>query len=295
MKFAPDKTACQFAGPTWRSTSQKLVLCTLFACLVAVAAAMIGCGGGSSNLSTSAACTGGPYNVVGDWTLTTSSASGPGVINSSGLAVFFQTNTSVPAPGDTAVFPTISGACSFSGTATAYATQFSGGGSTSNTVSGTVSSTTSISGTISGTSSGTTNFSMTSNSPLSGSVKALSGNQWLGEFEGMTVPVIWNIVFSSTGSGSSMSFNGFGTAPDGSACYMSGTFNQEGGSGTDLNVFDVSITSLDGGCPLEASVTGLGFESSSDYFNLNGNAPGTYFYAIPSNSAAVLEIFPQTP
>ncbi len=293
MKFALSKTACQSAEPNWRSTSHKLVLCASCVCLVAVAAAMFGCG--SSSSPTTAACTGGPYNVVGDWTLTTPSASGPGVINSSGLAVFFQTNTNIPAPGDTAVFPSISGACSFSGTATAYGTQASGGDSASNTVSGTVSSSTSISGTISDTSSGAANFSITSISPLSGPVTALSGNQWLGEFEGLTVPVIWNIVFSSTGSGSSMSFNGFGTAPDGSTCNMSGTFTQEGGSGTDLNVFDISVASLDGGCPLGATVTGVGFESSSDYFNLNGNATGTYFYAIPSNSAAVFEIFHQTP
>ncbi len=295
MKFAPGKTNCHFAGRRWRLISHKLLLLSSFACLVAVAAAMIACGGSSKSSTVNSACTGGPYDVTGDWTLTTPSASGPGVINSSGLAVFFQTNTNVPAPGDTAVFPAILGACSFSGTGTAYATEASGGGAASNTVTGTVSSANSISGTISATSSGNSNFSMTSNSPLSGSVTALSGNQWIGEFEGQSVPVIWNIVLSSTGSGSSMSFVASGAQPSGAICYMSGTFTQEGENVTNLNVFDISITSLDGGCPLGATVTGVGFESNSDYFNLNANAPGTYFYAIPSNSAAVLEIFQQTP
>jgi len=227
--------------------------------------------------------------------LTTTSASGEGVIGSSGLAIFFQTTTAVPASGNTVVLPSISGACSLSGSGTAYATQVAGGVSAAETVEGTVASASSISGTVSRSDSETQNFSLTANSPLNGSVQALSGNQWLGEFEGMTVPVIWNIVLSSTGSGSSMSFNGFGTRPDGSNCNMSGTFNQEGGIGTNLNVFDVSITSLDAGCPLEATISGLGFESNSDYFNLNGGAAGTYFYAIPSNTAAVLEIFQQTP
>jgi hypothetical protein len=92
-----------------------------------------------------------------------------------------------------------------------------------------------------------------------------------------------------------MSFVASGAQPSGAICYMSGTFTQEGENVTNLNVFDISITSLDGGCPLGATVTGVGFESNSDYFNLNANAPGTYFYAIPSNSAAVLEIFQQTP
>jgi hypothetical protein len=156
-----------------------------------------------------------------------------------------------------------------------------------------VTSATSISGTIAGTATGNVNFSDVPNSPLNGPVTALSGVQWTGEFEGAADPIIWNINFLSAGNNNSVSFRGFGTNRDGTTCDMSGTFNQEGGNAANLNVFDISITSLNGGCPLGATVTGVGFESNSDYFNLNGNAAGTYFYAVPSNGASVLEIFHQ--
>lgn len=256
-----------------------------FCCLAAIAAFSIGCGSGSASFRGPGPCT-GTFDVVGDWTLTTPTASGPGVIGSSGLAVFVQTNQ--PTPGDTVTYPAITGACAFSGTATAYITQAAGGGTASDTVSGNVNSTTSISGSI--TNGG--NFSMAPNSPLSGSVTALSGNGFSGAFIGSTqLPLIWNIVLTPSGTGVSMSFSGFGTLASGADCFMSGTFNQEGGNLSTLNVFDISITSLDTGCPIGGTITGLGFESSTDYFGLNGGAPGTYFYAIPSTAAMVLEVF----
>jgi hypothetical protein len=73
---------------------------------------------------------------------------------------------------------------------------------------------------------------------------------------------------------------------------VSGTFNQEGGDLSTLNVFDTSITFSGSGCPATGTLTGVGFESSSDYFSMNGKAQGTYFYAASSSSAAVFEIFP---
>jgi len=85
-----------------------------------------------------------------------------------------------------------------------------------------------------------------------------------------------------------MSFTGV----DVDACSVVGTFTQEGGNVSNLNVFDVSITYAGSICPATGTITGLGFESSSDYFGITGGATGTYFYAISSSGAAVFEIFP---
>ncbi len=266
---------------------RNVVLSLSFVCLALIGVMTMSCGGSSS--SGTGACTGGPYNVVGDWMLTTSgsggSSSGPGVINNSGLAVFFQTTTTSPAPGDTVVMPSITGTCSFSGTGTAYGTPASGGGTASDTVQGNVNSATSISGTLSNGNS----FSLAADSPLTGSVTALSGSGWIGEIEGWTGDNVWRLTFAPTGSNASMNFSG-----SNNLCDISGTFTQEGGNASDLNVFDVSITYTIGvGCP--ESVSGLGFESSSDYFNLNGGAQGMYPYAASSSSASVIEIFKQAP
>jgi hypothetical protein len=269
---------------------RKLPLLFFFLCLLLIAALAIGCGGNSSTTLTTG-CSGGPYDVVGDWTLTVSgsgnTSSGPGVINSSGLAVFFQTTTTVPSAGNTVVFPAITGSCSFSGAGSAYGTQASGSQSASDTVSGTIASATSMSGSIS---DGNT-FTLAPNSPLTGSVTALSGNTWAAQFQGTTNPLTWNIVMLPTGTNNSMTMTGSATNHDGSICHMSGTFTEETANSTNLNVFDISIASLDAGCPVGATVTGIGFESNTDYFDMNGNAAGTYFYAVPSTTAAVLEIY----
>ncbi len=264
---------------------RNLAVVVSFVSLAFVAAIITSCGSSGTHLGTM--CTGGPFNVVGDWTFSSGSASGPGAIDPSGLAVFFQTSTAVPAPGDTVVLPTITGACSFSGTGVAFGTPGSGGGSASNPVTGSVNSATSISGSIS---NGNT-FTIVPNSPLSGSVTALSGNGWLAEVEGATNPIIWNLSFTPSGTGNSMTFAGSGQIVGGSLCNISGTFNQQGTTAANLNVFDISITSSDAGCPIGGTATGIGFESSSDYFAMHGNAAGTYFYAALSNSASVFEIF----
>jgi len=157
------------------------VLSLSLLCLAAWCALAVGCGSSSSKTTTG--CTGGPYNVVGDWTLTiTSGLSGPGVIGSSGSALFFQTDSVMLASGDTIVMPAISGACSFSGTATGYTTSAGGGGSMTATLQGNVNSATSISGTVTGGST----FTVVPNSPLTGSVASFSGTRhgnvggWIG-------------------------------------------------------------------------------------------------------------------
>ena len=266
---------------------RNFVLPLVLLCLLTTCALTLNCG--SSNSKFVANCTGGPFNVAGDWMITLTgsggSVSGPGVINSAGLAVFFQTTNTVPAPGDTAMFPAITGTTCFSGTGTSYGTPFSGGGSASDTVQGTVNSNTSISGTLSNGSS----FSMVSDSPLTGSVTPLSGS-FLAEIEGQLTAAIWQLTFVPGGTGSSMSF--FGT--DGMSCTISGTFTQEGGNVSNVNIFDVSMTLSGVGCPA-TTVSGLGFESSSDYFGINGGLAGTYLYSMSSSSALVFEIFTQGP
>jgi hypothetical protein len=268
---------------------RNLVLSLSLLCLLAICAMTINCGSSSSSNSGGVQnCSGGPFNVVGDWNITLSggggSVSGPGVINTAGLAVFFQTTNTVPAPGDTAVFPAITGASCFSGTATAYGTPLSGGGSMTDTVTGNVNSATSITGTLSNGSS----FIMASGSPLTGSVLPLSGS-YLGEIEGALTPAIWQLTFTPTGAGSSMSFSG----SDGASCDVSGTFGQEGGNVSNINVFDSSMT-FSGTCPDTGTgtVTGLGSESGTDYFLINGGMAETYLYSASSTSALVFEIFP---
>lgn len=253
--------------------------------LAAWCALTVGCGSSSSSKTTG--CTGGPYSVVGDWTLTiTGGLSGPGVIGSSGSALFFQTDSVMLASGDTIVMPTISGTCSFSGTATGYTTSAGGGGSMTATLQGSVNSATSISGTITGGST----FSAMPNSPLAGSLTAFSGTMhgtmggWIGPGN------FWTFTFTPSGAGAGMTFTGVDAEPNG--CAVSGTFSQEGENISSLNVFDVSITYSGSGCPAAGTTTGLGFESGSDYFGPAGGAPGTYFYAISSSGATVFEIFP---
>ncbi len=214
---------------------RKYLVSVSLVCLVTLAATIISCGGSSS--STQTACTGGPYDVVGNWTLdvtgTGVSTSGPGVISTSGAAVFFQTSTTTPAPGDTVTMPAITGTCSFSGMATAYGTSASGGGTTTATVQGNVNSASSISGSI----SNGNKFSLVPGSPLTGSVAALSGSM-IGSVAGWVGPGnLWQLSFTPTGSNSSMSFGG----ADVDGCNVSGTFDQEGGNVSNLNVFDVSI------------------------------------------------------
>ena len=59
-------------------------------------------------------------------------------------------------------------------------------------------------------------------------------------------------------------------------CDINGTFTQEGSVASNLNVFDVSITyTQEAGCPESGS--GVGFESSVDYFNVQRRPTGPLF------------------
>jgi len=79
---------------------------------------------------------------------------------------------------------------------------------------------------------------------------------------------------------------------DGDTCDVTGTFTQEGSN----NVFDVSMTFTGASCVITGTQTGLGFESTTDYFTMNGSAAVTYLYAdlLATGSPVVLEIFPSS-
>lgn len=267
--------------------TRKFALFLSFGCLILLGLLMIGCGG---------SCT-GRYNVVGNWDINVGNdspnLSNPGVISSSGLAVFESVSARYSIGGveqlvpDVMVMPSITGACSFSGTGTDYG--FDGPSSVAFSMSGKVKSTTSIGGTIetSPTSIGgavqTNGYSMGPISPLSGSV-AILPNSMSGEIEGPATDSL-TLTFSSTGenNNSSMTVSGSDTG----GCTVSGTLNQEGSS----NVFDVSIAISGSKCPL-STLSGLGFESNWDVFDLNPpGVPGAYMYVISSSSDEVLEIY----
>jgi hypothetical protein len=253
-------------------------LSLLLICLGAWCAFTVGCG--SSNSSTTS-CT-GSYTVVGDWQGTLGSGSDQvslvGVINSSGDAAFFDNIA------DIAVLPTISGACSFSGTATLYSSTEDPGGvdTASGSVSGNVTSDSALngSGTINGTSFP---FSLASYSPLS-SVTALSGETF-----GYAIGQPETDDMSLTLSGTSNSITFAGT--DAFGCSISGTFTEESTN----NVYDVTydVGNTDS-CTGPGNLTGIGFESSTDLLDVDENGSGTYAYAIITSSAGpfVLEIVP---
>ena len=213
----------------------------------------------------------GPYDVVGNWQVGFSStvgasSSGFGVIDSAGLAGFFDNS------GNIFQLPAINGATSFSGNLNAYAVNgnpFSGGVyDLSGTAQGTVSSAIVIAGhfTASGT-SGT--FTVDPYSPLSGSYAPLLGayNAKLLGF----VDVV-NFTFASNGS-----FTG-ADAPNSQAsgCAFNGTLTQQGSS----DVFDISYSTIASNGCVANTLTGVAFESNRDYFNVNNGADSAYFYAI---------------
>jgi hypothetical protein len=269
---------------------RKLALYFSFVSLGVVAAITVACGGSSN--STPKACTGGPYNVVGDWQVTVSDIGGGsgmlyGAIDSSGLGLFFDYNL-VSGSGDSVEMPTISGSCSFSGNITAYPEPSPISGSpVVDAAQGNVTSNTSITGSFTGTNgdpSGT--FTATACSPLTGAVAAINGDK-TGSVQGSIngQPVLLPATFTPSGSNNSMSFT-TSTIPN---CTVSGTFTEVGTS----NVFDVSMTFAGTGCAITGTFTGIGFESSSDYFSLNGSNPDTYLYAdiLASNNTFVVEFF----
>jgi len=270
---------------------RKFILLLSFVSLVLIAAMTISCGG-SSNSNNIKTCGGGPYNVVGPWQLTASNAGGSltayGAIDSAGLALFFD-NSLTTGSGDTLQLPSITGACSFSGNLTAYPEPGgpNSGQVVTDSVQGNVTSPSSITGTFTGSASG--NFSAAPFSPI-GTVTAVTGPMG-GEVQGTLngVPLLFSLNFTQSGSNNSM---GFTTAVINERdCTVAGTFTEQGTS----NVFDVSITFTGTQCGIAAgTVTGIGFESSSDYFNITGGAAGTYLYAdmLASSNTFVMEFLP---
>ena len=269
---------------------RKFLLPLFLFCLAAWCVTTFGCGS-----SAPAKCTGGPYNVVGNWQSTfnvgDASLTGYGVINSAGLALFFDNSAVGFQTGDTLELPSISGACAFSGDFIIYAEPGSvpAGNSivTTDTATGNITSTTAISGTFTGPTAG--KFSAASFSPLSGAPTALTGAMTAnsqGTINGNAI--LLDLTFSAAGSGASMSISG----SDGNTCDVTGTFTQEGSN----NVFDVSITFTGASCVITGTQTGLGFESTTDYFTMNGNAGVTYLYAdlLANGNPVVLELFPSS-
>jgi hypothetical protein len=269
---------------------RKCLLPVAFVSLAAIAAFTLGCG--SSSKTTTISCD-TVYNVVGDWQITVattggSSVTGYGAIDSSGLALFFDTDANEGDSGDTLEMPSLTGNCSFTGNLTAYAEPggLDSGSVVSVAAQGNVTSNTAITGTFSGSSSGT--ISATAFSPLSGSPTALTG-ALNGEVEGAIngQPVLLPLTFSQSGSNQSMSFTtNSNQSPN---CSVNGTFTQAGTN----NVFDVSMTFAGSDCALTGTFTGIGFESSTDYFNFNNGATGTYLYAdiLDSSDTFVMEIY----
>jgi hypothetical protein len=257
-----------------------------FMCLVLVGGLAMSCGSSNSGIKP---CTGGPYDVVGDWQITVSatgggSVTGYGAIDTAGLALFFD------ASGDTLQLPTLTGTCAFSGSITSYGEPGpppNGGIEVTDTVTGSVNSATSITGSFTGTGTPSGTISAAPFAQLTGSVTAVSGSKTgavQGSFNG--TPILLATTFTPSGSNNSMSFATTNLA----GCEANGTFSEVGTG----NVFDVSITLVQGStCPITGTFTGIGFESSSDYFGLNSGSADTYLYAdiLDGTNTFVIEFF----
>jgi hypothetical protein len=275
----------------------RFLLSLSFVCLALVGALTISCSSSGAK-----PCTGGPYSMVGDWKITTSSTAGSvtgyGAIDSAGLALFFD-NVLPNTSGDTLQLPVLTGACAFSGNITSYAEP---GGPNSSTpevtdtmtgnVTGNATSATSITGSFSGT-GGSGTVSAASFSPLP-SVAAIAGAKTGVIIQGPLNggPVLLPVTFSGGGSANVMIMNF--TTTNLAGCEASGTFTEVGSSDEleTLNVFDVSITLMPT-CPVTGTFTGIGFESSTDYFGLNGGNADTYLYAdiLDGTNTFVIEFY----
>src|SRR5579864_7116282 len=213
----------------------------------------------------------GSYNVVGNWQVGFSATvgatnAGMGAIDSAGLAAFFDTG------GNIFQLPTITGASSFSGNLNAYAenaSPFPGGVySVTDSAQGTVTSATTIGGTF--TASGTPGtFNLVPFSPLSGANVPLSG-AYNAKFLGFSDVVNFNFASDGTFTGSddpSIQIPG---------CGFNGTLTQQGSS----NVFDMTYSTMASNSCIATNETGIGFQSKTDYFNVNNGADATYFYVM---------------
>lgn len=248
-----------------------LVVSAALISLTLLCAMMTSCGGSSGGGGNV-----GPFNVVGNWQANFSAnvgatASGHGAINSSGVAAFFDGS------GNIVKLPTITGASSFSGNLTAYAvnpTLFPNGSPVvTDSAQGNVNSANSITGSFTGNGTASGTFSVTPDSPLSGSAVPITG-VLNGKIIGFSDTL--QLTFLSNGS-----FTGGDFAGPGSTCNVSGTLTQEGTN----NVFDITYSGVSGACT-QFTLTGIAFESKTDYFNVNGGVAATYVYAIMLTSTA---------
>jgi hypothetical protein len=211
-----------------KRTASRLALFVSFTSLVLVGVMTIGCGNSSSGGKTG--CTGGPYDVVGVWSLTLNNNNTapiiPGVVNSSGLAVFFDNFA------NELVMPRVTGSCSFSGNLTFYIGLINFGGRTSYSAQGNVDSGPVISGTFS-TSTGSQSFIATPFPSLSGPPTALNSNMTLvDESSPSTDRLQIRVMPSGIGNTANMTLSG----TDGLNCNVTGTFTQEGNNAANLNV-----------------------------------------------------------
>jgi hypothetical protein len=255
--------------------------------LVLIAALAVSCSSSSSSTTVNQNCTDGPYNIVGNWQINVTPSGGTpaigyGAIDSAGLAVFFDTSPPNASgdSGGTLQMPSLTGACYFTGSIISSPEAGTSGSVVSDTLQGNVVSATSITGTFSGVSSGS--MAAVPFTPLSGSATALSGSQTGQIISGVADTL--TLTFTP-GTGASMSFSGTDTL----SCTVSGTFTQVGTS----NVFDVTYVYAGAAPCVAATSTGIGFESTTDYFDMNSGAAGTYLYAdiLSSSGPFVLEIF----
>jgi hypothetical protein len=253
--------------------------------LVLIGAMTVSCSSSSSSSTVNPNCTGGPYDIVGNWQITVTPSGvtpviGYGAIDSAGLAVFFDFDAASGDTGGTLQLPALTGACYFTGNIVSSPLPSSEAPTVSDTLQGNVVSATSITGTFSGASSGT--IAAIPFTPLSGSPTALTG-ALKGLPQGITDTL--SLTFSATNPGASMNFTGVDT----NGCTITGSFTQVGGS----NVFDVTYNVTGGPVSCSAtSSTGIGFESNTDYFNVNNGAAGTYLYAdILAGGPYVIEMY----
>lgn len=174
-------------------------------------------------------------------------------------------------PANIVQLPTVTGGSSFSGNLTAHAvnpTLFSNGSAVATeTAQGSVNSATSIRGSFTGNGTPAGTFSAVPYAPLSASVVPVSGTL-NGKIIGFADAL--QLTFSSNGR-----FTGGDFGPGGSVCNVNGTLTQEGTH----NVFDVTYSNTSGSCMPDID-TGIAFESTTDYFNLNGAKDAVYLYGI---------------
>jgi hypothetical protein len=228
------------------------------------------CGSSSSHVGMQ------PFDVAGTWQLNFSaivgeSNFGNGAIDSAGVAAFFDLG------GNIYQMPAISGASTFSGPFTVNSvngTFFNGGNPViTGSAQGTVTSATTIQGSF--TTPGVTGtFTATPSAQLNGGNVPLSG-AYKGKFLGFSDSVSFNFMANGTFSGSDA------PTPQLSGCAINGALTQQGSS----NVFDIAFSTTASNSCIAASETGIGFQSHSDYFNVNNGADATYFYAIMLTSS----------